>query len=729
MGQTARKVKRPVQAGCVRVPVIMQMEALECGAACLAMVLAYYGKWVPLEQVRADCGVSRDGSNARNMVRAARSYGLIAKGCRFEPDTLRRQGSFPCIIHWNFNHFVVLDGFKGDKALLNDPAKGSYAVSMETFDQSFTGICLLFEPGADFQPGGKPKSVFAFARKRLDGAGAAVAFMLLTTFITSLIGIIYSVFSHIFLDRLLTGENVGWLGGFTLALVLFGAVRLAVEWIRAVYSLRINGKLAIVGSTSFMWKVLHLPMAFFSQRMAGDIQQRQNANAAIAGSMVKVLAPLAIDAALVLFYLIVMFRYSVLLTLMGVASIVINLSLSRLIAKKRVNITRVQQRDEGKLAGATVAGIEMIETIKSSGAENGFFKRWAGYQASVNTQKVRYEKLSQYLGALPSLVSSVTNSAVMMAGVWLTINGEFTAGMILAFQGFLTEFGEPAMTLVSAGQTIQEMRTDMERVEDVMQYPEDAVYGPETQLRDDVEYDKLSGSVVMRGVTFGYSRLAEPLIEDFDLTLKPGSRVALVGASGCGKSTIAKLIAGLYQPWSGEILFDGKPINEIDRSVFTGSLAVVDQDIILFEDTIANNIKMWDSSIEDFEMILAARDASLHEDIMQREGGYNCRLAEGGKDLSGGQRQRLEIARVLAQDPTIIILDEATSALDARTEYEVVRSINERGITCIVVARRLSTIRDCDEIIVLDHGKVTERGTHEELYALGGAYTRLISNE
>lgn len=729
MGQTARKVKRPVQAGCVRVPVIMQMEALECGAACLAMVLAYYGKWVPLEQVRADCGVSRDGSNARNMARAARSYGLIAKGCRYEPDTLRRQGSFPCIIHWNFNHFVVLDGFKGDKALLNDPAKGSYAVSMETFDQSFTGICLLFEPGADFQPGGKPKSVFAFARKRLDGAGAAVAFMLLTTFITSLIGIIYSVFSHIFLDRLLTGENVGWLGGFTLALVLFGAVRLVVEWIRAVYSLRINGKLAIVGSTSFMWKVLHLPMAFFSQRMAGDIQQRQNANAAIAGSMVKVLAPLAIDAALMLFYLVVMFRYSVLLTLMGVASIVINLSLSRLIAKKRVNITRVQQRDEGKLAGATVAGIEMIETIKSSGAENGFFERWAGYQASVNTQKVRYEKLSQYLGALPSLVSSVTNSAVMMAGVWLTINGEFTAGMILAFQGFLTEFGEPAMTLVSAGQTIQEMRKDMERVEDVMQYPEDAVYGPEAQLRDDVEYDKLSGSVVMRGVTFGYSRLAEPLIEDFDLTLRPGSRVALVGASGCGKSTIAKLIAGLYQPWSGEILFDGKPINEIDRSVFTGSLAVVDQDIILFEDTIANNIKMWDSSIEDFEMILAARDASLHEDIMQREGGYNCRLAEGGKDLSGGQRQRLEIARVLAQDPTIIILDEATSALDARTEYEVVRSINERGITCIVVAHRLSTIRDCDEIIVLDHGKVTERGTHEELYALGGAYTRLISNE
>lgn len=728
MGQKI-KVKQPVREGYVKVPVIMQMEALECGAASLAMVLAYYGKWVPLEQVRADCGVSRDGSNAKNVLKAARSYGLVAKGYRYEPDTLKEKGKFPCIIHWNFNHFVVLDGFKGNKAMLNDPAKGSYAVSMEVFDKSFTGVCLMFEPGESFEPGGKPKSVLEFAGRRLSGAGSAVVFMLLTTFIASVIGIIYNVFSHIFLDRLLTGENADWLGGFTLALILFGAVRLVVEWIKAVYSMRINGKLAVVGSTSFMWKVLRLPMDFFSQRMAGDIQQRQNANASIAGTMVNVFAPLAINAALMLFYLVVMFRYSVLLTLIGVASIVINLSLSRLISKKRINITRVQMRDSGKLAGATVAGIEMIETIKSSGAENGFFEKWAGYQASVNTQKVRYEKLDKYLGALPSLVSTITNSAVMMAGVWLTIRGEFTAGMILAFQGLLSSFSSPAMTLVSAGQTIQEMRTQMERVEDVMQYPEDVVYDAETELEDDVEYDKLSGSVVMRDVTFGYSRLGAPLIEHFDLELKPGSRVAFVGGSGCGKSTLSKLISGLYQPWSGEILFDGKPIREIDRSVFTGSLAVVDQDIILFEDTIANNIKMWDSSIEDFEMILAARDASLHADIMQRDGGYNYKIAEGGKDFSGGQRQRMEIARVLAQDPTIIILDEATSALDAKTEYEVVKSIKDRGITCIVVAHRLSTIRDCDEIIVLDHGKVVERGTHEELYALGGAYTRLISNE
>ena len=725
MGKT---IKQPVTSGCAKVPVIMQMEAVECGAASLTMILAYYGKWVPLEQVRADCGVSRNGSNAKNILKAARSYGLTAKGYRYEPEGLMKHAKFPCIIHWNFNHFVVLDGFKGGKAYLNDPAKGSYAVSMETFDKSFTGICLMFEPGENFEPGGKPKSVLAFAKKRLTGAGAAVAFVVLTTVISSLIGIINHAFSRVFLDRLLTGENPDWFLPFIAALSGLSVIQIAVAWIQAVYSLKINGKLAIVGSSTFMWKVLRMPMEFFSQRMAGDIQARQGTNAAIANDLVNTFAPLALDAVMMVFYLAVMIRYSWLLTLVGIASIFINLFLSRIISKKRVNITRVQMRDAGKLAGATVAGIEMIETIKASGAENGYFERWAGYQASVNTQQVKFTKLSQYLGMLPGLVSSLTNTAVLMLGVWLTLQGEFTPGMILAFQGFLSSFTAPAMTLISAGQTIQEMRTQMERVEDVMEYPED-VSGDDGILDENTSYDKLSGSLEMRNVTFGYSRLDQPLIENFNLSLKPGSRVAFVGASGCGKSTLSKLISGLYKPWSGEILFDGKPISEIDRSVFTGSLAVVDQDIILFEDTIANNIKMWDTSIEDFEMIMAARDARIHEDIMRREGGYQYKITEGGKDFSGGQRQRMEIARVLTQDPTIIILDEATSALDAKTEYEVVKSIKDRGITCIVVAHRLSTIRDCDEIIVMDNGRVVERGTHDELYAKGGVYTQLVSNE
>ena len=384
-------------------------------------------------------------------------------------------------------------------------------------------------------------------------------------------------------------------------------------------------------------------------------------------------------------------------------------------------------RDEAKLTAATVSGIEMIETIKASGAENGFFEKWSGYQASVNSQNVKAMRMNAYYGLIPQAVSIIVNMTILGVGFNLIIKGEFTVGMLFAFQTMLSSFMMPVTDLANAGTTIREMRTDMERVEDVMEYPTDVEY--KNEKCKNISYDKLSGRLEMKHVTFGYSKLAPPLIEDFNMTVEMGQKVAFVGGSGCGKSTLAKLISGLYQPWSGEILFDGKPISEIDRNIFTGSLAVVDQDITLFEDTIADNIKMWDRSIEDYEMILASRDASLHEDIMQRDGGYDYRILEGGKDFSGGQRQRMEIARVLAQDPTIIVMDEATSALDAKTEYDVVKAIKDRGITCIVIAHRLSTIRDCDEIIVMEHGKIAERGTHETLMACHGKYEELILSE
>ena len=711
-----------------RVPVVMQMEALECGAASLTMILAYYGKWLPLEQVRSDCGVSRDGSNAGNILKAARGYGLTAKGFKSSVEALRKSGAFPCIIHWNFNHFVVLCGFRGSYAYLNDPARGNVKVTMEEFDKAVTGVCLTFAPSESFHPSGKRKSTLEFARKRLAGAGGAVAFVMLTSAIGYLFTIVNPAFSRFFMDRLLTDENKELLTPFIGLVAAVAVLQVFVAAVQAVYSLKINGKMAVLGSSTFLWKILRMPMEFFSQRMAGDIQTRHQANATIAATIVNTITPLAISLVMILFYLLVMLRYSPLLTLIGVASIVINLLMSRLISEKRVNITRVIARDTGKLASATVSGIQMVETIKASGAENGYFQRWADYQASVNAQTVRFTVLNQYLGMIPAFVTTLANALVLVVGIQLCMRGEFTLGMVTAFQAFLAAFMLPAMTLITAGQTIQEMRTQMERVEDVMEYPDDPHYA-DKPVSESADYDKLSGAVELKNVTFGYSRLAPPLIENFSLDLKPGGRVALVGASGCGKSTVAKLVSGLYQPWSGEILFDGRPISEIDRAVFTGSVSVVDQDIILFEDTIANNIKMWDSSIEDFEMILAARDAQIHDDIMARPGGYQEKLAEGGRDLSGGQRQRLEIARVLAQDPHIIIMDEATSALDARTEYEVTKAVKERGVTCIIIAHRLSTIRDCDEIIVLNRGKVVERGTHEELYAKGGYYTELISSD
>ena len=753
--QPGGKIRRPGGKGRVKVPVIMQMEALECGAAALAMVMAYYGKWVPLEQVRIDCGVSRNGSNAKNMLVAARSYGLDAQGYRCEIESLKEDVVLPCIIHWNLNHFVVLTGFQGKYAWINDPARGEVRVPMEELDRSFTGICLQITPGPEFQPSGKRKSVFAFAKKRLKGTGAAAAFVFLSTLAGCLFGIINPGFARFFLDRLLTGENADLLYPFLGLMILAGIAQVASAWIQAVYSLKLNGKMAAVGNSEYMWKILRLPMEFFSQRLAGDVLQRQGTNASIAASLVNTFAPLMLHTVMMVVYLVVMLKCSVPLTMVGIATILLNLIVSQIISAKRINITRVQMRDAGKLAAATVSGFRMMETIKAGGAENGYFRKWAGYQASVNKQKVRYARLNQYLGMIPATLSAAANALVLILGVLFAMQGRFSLGMILLFQGYLGSFMAPAGTLISAGQSLQEMRTDMERVEDVLQYPEDplfsgastaggtapggtvtgrttsgkAVSGADLPAPSRGAFSNLSGDVELKNVTFGYSRLEEPVIRDFSMHVKPGSRVALVGTSGCGKSTIARLIAGICRPWSGEILFDGKPITEIDRNVFTGSLAVVDQEILLFEDTIAENISMWDSTVEDFEIILAARDAQIYDDIMAREGGFQARLAENGKNLSGGQRQRIEIARALVHDPTILVMDEATSVLDARTEHQVMEAIRERGITVIMVAHRLSTIRDCDEIIVLDRGYAVERGTHKELMAKGGIYAGLIASD
>lgn len=726
-----KKTKKPVKGKVAKVPIVLQLEALECGAAALTMVMAYYQKWLPLEQVREDCGVSRDGSNARNILLAARSYGMTAKGYRYEPNTLKAEGKFPCIIHWNFNHFVVLDGFKRNRAVLNDPARGVVEVSMEEFDNSFTRVCIILEPGEGFAMDGRKKSIWGFAKKQLKGTGDAMAFTVLVSFITAFISVANSVFSRVFMDRLITGENPAWITPFFLFLITFALIQIILSGMQAFYALKIQGKFAIKANAQYMWHVLRLPMPFFSQRMAGDLMMRKESNATIASALMNTIAPTAINAVMMIVYVTVILRYNMMLTLIGIGGMTVNVIVGQYISAKRLNISRVQMRDEAKLYASTASGIEMIETIKASGAENGFFSKWSGYQASVNTQNVKTLKVDQYFGLLPEVITSLVNTAILGLGLYLILRGEFTVGMLFAFQAMLTSFMEPVSELADAGNAMREMRTNMERIEDVVEYPEDVEYGkkPDGAGAEETNYSKLSGKLELKNVTFGYSRLAPPLIENFSMTVEAGQKIAFAGGSGSGKSTLAKLISGLYQPWSGEILFDGRPISEIDHSVFTGSLAVVDQDITLFEDTIANNIKMWDSSIEDFEMILASRDASLHEDIMQRDGGYQYKLMENGRDFSGGQRQRMEIARVLAQDPTIIIMDEATSALDAKTEYEVVRAIEDRGITCVVIAHRLSTIRDCDEIIVMDHGRIVERGRHEELLARHGRYEELIMSE
>lgn len=719
---------KPIQKGIAKVPMVMQLEAVECGAACLAMIMAYYGKWVSLEKARSDCGVSRDGSSAKNVIKAARNYGLDADGFKSEPEMLRAQGSFPCIIHWNLNHFVVLDGFKGNRAYLNDPAMGTYSVSMEEFDESFTGICIFLEPTENFVADGEQKSMLSFVRKRLQGNKQIFCFVSLITVLLCLLSMIEPAFSRTFVDYILPGNNPSWFLPFIIGISVFCGIELLALIIQSLTFLKLNGKLDAAGNISYMWKVLNLPMNFFSQRMAGDIRCRQDSNASIASTFIGTLAPLFIQGIMLVFYLAIMIRNSWILTIVGVSTVIINAFLSILISKRSLNYTRVQMRDAAKLESTTTSGFELIETIKASGSENEFFEKWAGYQASVYDQSYKYTRDNFLLGNVPGIISSLCNTTVIILGIYLIFLGKFTIGGIMAFQGFMNNFMGPVNSFLSASQTLIQMRTDMERIDDVMEYPSDSIFSNEKNTEETPSVCKLSGNIVLKDVTFGYSSLSEPVIRNFSLEIKPGMKVAIVGSSGCGKSTISKLISGLYKPWSGEILFDGKHHNEIKKSIFTSSLAVVDQDSVMFDGTIADNIKLWDKSIENFEMVLAARDAQIHNDIIQRSEGYQSRMNEGGSNYSGGQCQRIEISRVLAQDPSIIILDEATSALDAQTEYEVVNSIKNRGITSIVIAHRLSTIRDCDLIIVLDHGIQVGCGTHEELLKENPFYQSLIAN-
>ena len=716
----------PKTKGVAKTPIIMQLEALECGAASLAMVMAYYDKWVALEQVRVDCGVSRNGSNAKNILSAARKYGFKTKGFAYNVDKLREEGKFPAIIHWGGAHFVVLNGFSGNKAIVNDPAKGLIKYDLETFDKYFTGIYLEITPDEDFVPGGKRKSVLEFAKRRLQGATGLIALFSVAIIFFYLFGIINPTINQVFLDELLSGSKPEWLKPFFLIAAGIFLFQVIVTAAQSLYGYKVRGKLDLIGSTTYMWRLIRLPMEFFSQRMVGDLQTRQTENALIAETLVNVFAPLFFNTIMLVVYLVVMLKKSMLLTFVSVVTIILNAFISRYISNVRVNISRVNSRDNAKLTAMTSKGIEMIETIKSNGAEASYFDSWSEVQNDVIRGKRKMLRTNQFLGLIPSLLLMVANYSVLILGVYLTMNGEFTIGGILAFQGLLQSFMTPAMTLINSGQTLQEMRTSMERVDDVLEYPIDKNVIQDIEAED---YSKIRGDIILKNVTFGYSRLDEPILKDFNLEIKQGQKVAIVGSTGSGKSTVSKLISGLYSPWSGEILFNGRKIEEIDREIFTSSVAVVDQDITMFEDTIMNNLKMWDESIEDFEVIMACHDAKIHDHIMSRRGAYNAPVLEGGKNFSGGEKQRLELARSLASDPSIIILDEATSALDARTEYEVVEAIKARGITSIVIAHRLSTIRDADLIVVLEDGHIVEQGVHDELMELKGSYYDLVTNE
>ena len=698
-----------------RVPSVLQMEAAECGAACLSMILAYHGKPVQLERLRIECGVSRDGVNANSIVLAAGLHNL--ESTAYSRD-IQELGDLPlpAIIHWKFNHFVVLCGKTKKGFVINDPAIGRLRVSYEEFDKSFTGIVLCFEKGKGFEKTKKKRNGFV-VRLLKENPGALI-FVSLLGFVIAITGIVIPVLSQLFINDVLLAQNPQALNPIILGMSAVLIVMSAAAILRTKYLMKLKAKLALVSSARFMWKMMSLPLEFFSQRFAGELAARQSANDEVADVFCSRFVPAALNLLMLIIYFAVLLSINKNAALLGAAAAAINAGIIIFTSGGRKNLTIRLQRDLGQYEGSVAAGIDMMETIMACGSEDGFFQIWTGYAGKAANSKSESIKKSLYINAIPAFILAAVNISILMMGVYEILAGRLTVGALVALQALLTIFLSPVSDLVESASAAQSVKGQIGRLEDTQNYPVREIYRKFISEMQDIQ---------IKNLTFAYNPFSEPVINNLSFDVKHGCQLALTGGSGCGKSTVAKLIAGLYEPASGQILFGGKAREQIDRDVFYSSLAVVDQEVILFEGAVMENITMWDESISHEDAVQAAKDACIHDDITARPGGYSSPVLADGQNFSGGQKQRIEIARALAKNPSILIMDEATSALDAKTEEEVTKAVKRRGITSIIIAHRLSAIRDCDEIIVLEKGRIAERGVHDELKDSGGLYSKLIN--
>jgi NHLM bacteriocin system ABC transporter peptidase/ATP-binding protein len=713
-----------------RTPTVLQMEAVECGAAALAIVLQYYKKYVSLEELRVKCGVSRDGAKASNIMIAARSMGLTAKGMSLSLKKVLDK-PVPLIVFWNFNHFLVLEGVDGDKVYLNDPSTGPRTVTWDEFDASFSGVSILLEPNEEFIADGKKPSILGALRRRLDNSWTDVQFLFLVGLGLVVPGLLVPIFTKVFVDNVMIGQLEDW---FRPLLVVMGITTVLVgvlTWLKEYYLIRLETKVALRESAAFFWHVLHLPVLFYTQRSEGDIASRVGINDTIARLLSRDLMSTALDLVAVIFFGALLLAYDVTLAAIGFTIVAVNIAYLSWVSRKRRDLSLKTQQDTGKLMGASMNGLLAIETLKASGRENDFFSQWSGFHAKVFNADQQLNATTNLLNSVPVLLSALNTAAVISLGGLRVMDGQLTMGELAAFQALMYAFVAPVNNLVNMAGKIQQLEGDMTRIDDVLKYDTDPILELENEEHDFDSNDgdvRLDGELELRNVSFGYSPIDPPLIDGLNIKIAPGKRVALVGPSGSGKSTVSKLVMGLYETWGGEILFDGKPRKQISRICMVNSLAMVDQNISVIESSVRDNLTLWDRTIPDSTVVEATKDAAIHDVIAARRGGYDSDVEEAGGNFSGGQLQRLEIARALVTGPRILVLDEATSALDPATEKRIDGNLRRRGCTCLIVAHRLSTIRDCDEIIVMDRGAIAQRGTHEELLEdADGIYANMVN--
>jgi ATP-binding cassette, subfamily C, bacterial len=721
----------------VRTPTLLQLEEVECGAAALGIILGYYGRYVPLAELRQECGVSRDGSQPASIVKAARQYGLKAKAFKKEMSQLS-QMRLPVIAFWNFSHLLVVEGFSNDRVYLNDPATGPRTVSLKEFEETYIGVVLVMEPGSEFTKGGRKPSVLLSLLERLRGSIGTVALTVLLGLLLVVPGLALPVFSQVFVDQILVEDRTDWLRPLLLGMLFTTLIQAFLYGQQRGYLRQLQIKLAAGMSSKFLWHMLQLPVSFYTQRFPGEIAGRVKLNDKVAQAISGSMAETIINVVMALLYVMVMLAYNWVLT--AIALVLAAVNVVALVKAQTWLEERYMQidKDDGKLIGAGIAGIQSIETLKASALESDFFSRWAGYLAKSTNNYREVTVVYEILSGLPVLLTAMTTTLVLAIGGWQIINGQMTIGGLVAFQALLSSFQTPINQLMGFAVTLPTLAGNLMRLDDVLANTIDSqlkvprrTKGASLPLSSSssISSVRLTGQLELRNITFGYAKVSHPLIEDFSCVIQPGQRVALVGGSGSGKSTVAKLVAGLYEPWSGKILFDGQPRQEIPRSILAQSIATVEQEVFLFSGTVRDNLTLWDTTVSDSQLRRACLDARIQDAILAMPGGYSGELLEGGINLSGGQRQRLEIARSLLLSPSILILDEATSALDNETEQLIYESLRQRGCSCLIVAHRLSSVKDCDEIIVLDRGIVVQRGTHEQLMQMGGFYAELVQGE